>query len=170
MTTNNQDLRTRVSALMPQARADLAELVACQSVADPRQFPESESLKAAQLLIEKFSAGRGAADDKGNLVAHLTALRALGDERRVGVKLIAEGSEEQGTGGLERFVPAHADLLRADAIIVADTGNFALGVPTFTTALRGLVNVVVHVRALDGAMHSGMFGGPAPDALLAAPT
>jgi acetylornithine deacetylase/succinyl-diaminopimelate desuccinylase-like protein len=232
MTTTTPDLGSRVSALMPQARTDLAELVACKSVADPRQFPPSECLKAAQLVIEKFSAagmedlrledtpdghpavyghmpappgaptvllyghydvqppldptgtawksppfelterdgrwyGRGASDCKGNLVAHLTALRALGDERRVGVKLIAEGSEEQGTGGLERFVPKHADLLRADAIVVADSGNFALGVPTFTTALRGLVNVVVRVRALAGAMHSGMFGGPAPDALLA---
>jgi acetylornithine deacetylase/succinyl-diaminopimelate desuccinylase-like protein len=58
-------------------------------------------------------------------------------------------------------------MLDADAIIVADTGNFALGVPTFTTTLRGLVNLVVRVRALDSAMHSGMFGGPAPDALLA---
>ena len=111
--------------------------------------------------------GRGAADCKGNIVAHLTALRALGGELPVGVKLIAEGSEEQGTGGLEGFVPGHADLLRADAILVADTGNFAVGVPTLTTSLRGLTNVVVTVSTLDNAMHSGMFGGPAPDALLA---
>ncbi len=225
-------LRDRVHALMPHARSDLAELVACQSVADPRQFPASECLKAAQLVIDKFAAagmrdvhleqtpdghpavyghipapagaptvllychydvqppldptgeawksppfeltqrdgrwyGRGASDCKGNIVAHLTALRALGDELPVGIKLIAEGSEEQGTGGLERFVPEHADLLAADAIVVADSGNFALGVPTFTTTLRGLINVVVRVRALDSAMHSGMFGGAAPDALLA---
>ena len=86
--------------------------------------------------------GRGAADCKGNIVVHLTALRALRGELPVGIKLIAEGSEEQGTGGLEAFVPDHADLLRADTIIVADTGNFAVGVPTLTTALRGLANVV----------------------------
>ena len=112
--------------------------------------------------------GRGAADCKGNIVMHLTALRALGGgEFPVGIKLIAEGAEEQGTGGLEQFVPEQADLLRADAILVCDTGNFAVGVPTLTTTLRGLANVTVTVRTLGSAMHSGMFGGPAPDALLA---
>jgi acetylornithine deacetylase/succinyl-diaminopimelate desuccinylase-like protein len=111
--------------------------------------------------------GRGAADCKGNILVHLTALRALQGDIPVGIKLIAEGSEEQGTGGLEKFVPAHADLLQADAILVADAGNFALGVPTLTTALRGVTNVVVKVTTLGSTMHSGMFGGPAPDALMA---
>jgi acetylornithine deacetylase/succinyl-diaminopimelate desuccinylase-like protein len=97
---------------------------------------------------------------------HLTALRAL---RQIdggfpcGVKLICEGSEEQGTGGLEAFVPGHADLLRADTILVVDTGNFAVGVPTLTTTLRGMTSVDVRLDALASAMHSGMFGGPAPD-------
>ena len=58
---------------------------------------------------------------------HLTALRALGDDVPVNLKLVVEGSEEQGTGGLEAFVPDHADLLRADAILVCDTGNAAVG-------------------------------------------
>ncbi|GAA1733999.1 dipeptidase [Luedemannella helvata] len=111
--------------------------------------------------------GRGAADCKGNILMHLTALRALGDDIPVNLKLIVEGSEEQGTGGLEEFVPEHVDLLRADAILVCDTGNAAVGVPTVTTSLRGLVNVVVTVAALSSEMHSGMFGGPAPDALAA---
>ncbi len=111
--------------------------------------------------------GRGSADCKGNIVLHLTALRALGDELPVGVKLIAEGAEEQGTGGIEQFVPRSADLLEADAIIVADAGNVALGVPTLTTTLRGVVSVTVTVRTLAGEIHSGMYGGAAPDALLA---
>jgi cysteinylglycine-S-conjugate dipeptidase len=67
--------------------------------------------------------GRGASDCKGNIVMHLMALRALGHEIPVHVKVVVEGSEEQGTGGLEAFVPEHADLLRADAIIVADTAT-----------------------------------------------
>ena len=104
---------------------------------------------------------------------HLTALRAL---RSGGfpctIKIICEGSEEQGTGGLEAFVPQNADLLRADAILVGDTGNFAVGVPTLTTTLRGMTSVDVTVAALGSAMHSGMFGGagagparrPDPDA------
>ena len=112
--------------------------------------------------------GRGAADSKGNIVAHLAALRALKELRGgfpTGVKLICEGSEEQGTGGLEAFVPEHEALLGADAILVCDTGNFAAGVPTLTTTLRGVTNVDVTVRALGSALHSGMFGGPAPDPL-----
>ena len=110
--------------------------------------------------------GRGSADCKGNIVMHLTALRALKQVSGgfpCGVKLICEGSEEQGTGGLEEFVPPNADLLRADTILVVDTGNFAVGVPTLTTTLRGMTSVDVTVRALGSAMHSGMFGGPAPD-------
>ena len=113
--------------------------------------------------------GRGAADCKGNIVMHLTALRALREHDGglpCTVKLIAEGSEEQGTGGLEAFVPGHADLLRADAILVCDTGNFAVGVPTLTTTLRGMTSVDIRLHALASAMHSGMFGGPAPDPVL----
>jgi acetylornithine deacetylase/succinyl-diaminopimelate desuccinylase-like protein len=111
--------------------------------------------------------GRGTADCKGNILMHLTALRALGDEMPVNLKLIVEGSEEQGTGGLEEFVPGHADLLAADAILVCDTGNAAVGAPAATISLRGLANVVVTVEALSSEMHSGMFGGAAPDALAA---
>ncbi|GAA0468637.1 dipeptidase [Paractinoplanes deccanensis] len=111
--------------------------------------------------------GRGAADCKGNIVMHLTALRALGPDVPVNLKLIVEGSEEQGTGGLEDFVQRNPELLAADAILVCDTGNAAVGVPAATVTLRGMVNVVVSVSALSGELHSGMFGGPAPDALAA---
>ena len=118
--------------------------------------------------------GRGSADCKGNIVMHLTALRALGTALRalgqdlpVGITLVAEGSEEQGTGGLEEFVTANPDLLAADAILICDCGNFAAGLPTFTTTLRGNVSVVATVSTLAGPVHSGMFGGAAPDALAA---
>ncbi|WP_067568443.1 dipeptidase [Nocardia acidivorans] len=115
--------------------------------------------------------GRGSADCKGNIVTHLTALRALrkvvGDKYPVGLTLVAEGSEEQGTGGLERFVPDNVELLRSDTLLICDCGNFAVGVPTFTQTLRGNVNVLVTIETLEGPMHSGMFGGPAPDALAA---
>ncbi len=110
--------------------------------------------------------GRGSADCKGNIVMHLTALRALKQVAGTfpcGIKLISEGSEEQGTGGLEAFVPENAELLKADTILVCDTGNFAVGVPTLTTTLRGMTSVDVTLTALGSAMHSGMFGGPAPD-------
>ncbi len=111
--------------------------------------------------------GRGAADDKGNLIVHLTALRALEGEVPVGVKFICEGAEEQGTGGMEHYVRENAALLRADAVLILDAGNFAVGVPTLTTTLRGIANVEIRVTSLAGAVHSGSLGGPAPDALMA---
>jgi acetylornithine deacetylase/succinyl-diaminopimelate desuccinylase-like protein len=111
--------------------------------------------------------GRGTADCKGNIVMHLTALRALGDDIPVGLRFVAEGSEEQGTGGLEEYVARHPEEFRADALLVCDTGNAAVGTGTATTTLRGMANVVVTVRTLESEIHSGMFGGPAPDALAA---
>ncbi len=111
--------------------------------------------------------GRGAADDKSGIVMHAGALLALGEDSPVGVKVLVEGSEECGGGGIEDFVRAHAELLRADVVVIADLGNFALGVPTLTTSLRGMAACDVEVETLEGAVHSGKFGGPAPDALVA---
>ncbi|MEU7133320.1 dipeptidase [Streptomyces sp. NPDC046261] len=113
--------------------------------------------------------GRGAADCKGGLIMHLTALRALKEHGGVpvNVKVIVEGSEEQGTGGLERYAEAHPELLTADAIVIGDAGNFRLGLPTVTATLRGMTLVRVRVDTLEGNLHSGMFGGAAPDALAA---
>ena len=221
----------RIAELMPRTRAELADLVAIPSVADPRQYPPEECAKAAEWVVEAFRElgfadiglhetadgskavvgsrpssrpdaptvllyahydvqppldedawrtppfeltevdgrwfGRGAADCKGNILMHLTALRALGDDVPVNLKVVVEGAEEMGTGGLEAFVPKHADLLRADAILLCDTGNTAVGKPAVTVSLRGMVNLVVHVEGLPSEVHSGMFGGPAPDALAA---
>ncbi len=111
--------------------------------------------------------GRGAADDKSGIVMHAGALLALGDDCPVGVKVLIEGQEEADGGGIEEFVKAHAELLHADVVVVADLGNYALGVPTLTTSLRGMAACDVEVETLEGAVHSGMFGGPAPDALVA---
>ncbi|MFH8463463.1 dipeptidase [Streptomyces sp. NPDC017991] len=227
---DDTDLAARVAGLMPRARADLTELVAIPSVADPRQYPPEKCQEAAQWVADAFTEvglkavhlartpdgshavlghrppppgaptvllychydvqppldeaawttepftlterdgrwyGRGAADCKGNIVMHLTALRALGDDIPVGIRFVAEGSEEQGTGGLEQYVALHPEQFTADALLVCDTGNAAVGVGTATITLRGLVDVVVSVGTLDGEIHSGMFGGPAPDALAA---
>ncbi|WP_029432420.1 M20/M25/M40 family metallo-hydrolase [Blastococcus sp. URHD0036] len=111
--------------------------------------------------------GRGAADCKGNVLMHLLALRALGDDVPVHLGLVVEGSEEQGTGGLEAYVAAHPGQFRADAVLVCDTGGVAVGEPAVTVSLRGVVGVVVTVMALEAPLHSGVFGGAAPDALAA---
>ncbi|WP_328911880.1 MULTISPECIES: dipeptidase [unclassified Streptomyces] len=225
-------LSETVSALIPRARAELAELVSFASVADERQFPRSECEKAADwvaaalrqdgfqdvalldtpdgtqsvygflpgpataptvLLYAHYDVqppldesawlsppfelterdgrwyGRGAADCKGGLLMHLTALRALAEQGGVpvNIKVIVEGSEEQGTGGLERYAELHPELLAADAVVIGDAGNFRLGLPTVTSSLRGMVLMEVRVATLEGNLHSGQFGGAAPDALAA---
>ena len=111
--------------------------------------------------------GRGTADCKGGLIMHLLALRALKADGGVPVtvKVIVEGSEEQGTGGLERYAEQHPELLAADTIVIGDSGNFRVGLPTVTTTLRGMTLLRVQVETLAGNLHSGQFGGAAPDAL-----
>ncbi|HEY9438328.1 MAG TPA: dipeptidase [Streptomyces sp.] len=221
-----------VASLMPRARAELAELVAFRSVADPAQFPRSECEAAAAWVADALRAedfqdialldtpdgtqsvygflpgpagaptvllyahydvqppldesawitppfelterdgrwfGRGAADCKGGLIMHLLALRALKANGGVpvSVKVIAEGSEEQGTGGLERYAEAHPALLTADTIVIGDTGNFRVGLPTVTSTLRGMTMLRVQLDTLEGNLHSGQFGGAGPDALAA---
>ncbi|MET7713856.1 dipeptidase [Streptomyces sp. NPDC005407] len=113
--------------------------------------------------------GRGAADCKGGFIMHLLALRALKTNGGipVTVKVIVEGSEEQGTGGLEQYAEAHPELLTADAIVIGDTGNFRVGLPTVTATLRGMTMIRVQIDTLEGNLHSGQFGGAAPDALAA---
>lgn len=111
--------------------------------------------------------GRGAADDKAGIVAHLGALRLLrdADALGVGVRLFIEGEEEIGSPTFRPFLEAHRDRLEADVIVVADSNNWTVGTPAITTSLRGVVGANVTVRVLDHAVHSGMYGGPVLDAV-----
>jgi acetylornithine deacetylase/succinyl-diaminopimelate desuccinylase-like protein len=109
--------------------------------------------------------GRGAADDKAGVMAHVAALRAFGDDVPVGVTVFVEGEEEYGSDSLDALIAEHRDELTADVIVIADSGNWDVGVPALTTSLRGLVNCFVDVKVLRQAVHSGMFGGAVPDAL-----
>lgn len=110
--------------------------------------------------------GRGAADDKAGIITHVAALRALGDDLPVTVRLFIEGEEEVGSETLPALLAAHADRLAADVIVIADSGNWDIGVPALTTSLRGLVRMDVEVRTLSHAVHSGMWGGLVPDAVM----
>ncbi|MGW8351562.1 M20/M25/M40 family metallo-hydrolase [Streptomyces wedmorensis] len=221
-----------VRSLMPTAKAELAALVAFESVADEAVAPRSECEAAANWVADALRAedfqdvalldtpdgsqsvygvlpgpagaptvllyahydvqpkldesawltppfelterdgrwyGRGAADCKGGFVMHLLALRALKANGGVPVtvKVIVEGSEEQGTGGLERYAEQQPELLAADAIVIGDAGNFRVGLPTVTATLRGMTMIRVQIDTLEGNLHSGQFGGAAPDALAA---
>ncbi len=109
--------------------------------------------------------GRGAADDKAGIMAHLAAQRAHKGNLPVGVTVFVEGEEEIGSDSLATILERHGDKLRADAIVLADSGNWDIGEPALTTTLRGLIRVVVTVRTLDHGVHSGMFGGAVPDAV-----
>ncbi len=110
--------------------------------------------------------GRGAADDKAGIAAHLAAVRALGEDLGVGVTMFIEGEEEVGSDTLAELLREHRDYLSADVIVIADSTNWDIGVPALTTSLRGLVRVDVGVRTLTHAVHSGMWGGLVPDALM----
>ncbi|MGZ8738565.1 MAG: M20/M25/M40 family metallo-hydrolase [Nocardioides sp.] len=110
--------------------------------------------------------GRGAADDKAGIVAHLAAIRALGDDLPVGVTMFIEGEEEVGSESLEAFLEEYKSELEADVIVIADSGNWDIGVPALTTSLRGLVRADIAVRTLTHAVHSGMWGGLVPDSLI----
>lgn len=127
--------------------------------------------------------GRGAADCKGHVAMHLAVLRAaeqlastqggdagssnpFADLGKIGIRVVVEGSEERGGDGLEDLLAERPELFEADVFLIADSGNDALGVPSVCTALRGSAPVTVTLRTIEQPMHSGQFGGAAPDALL----
>ena len=127
--------------------------------------PFEPTLKGTRLY------GRGAADDKAGIVTHLAAIRAIkeiaGADFELGLTLFIEGEEEAGSPTFRNFLDENATDLAADVIIVADSGNWTVEIPALTTTLRGLVSQVIEVSTLDHALHSGMYGGAVPDAMMA---
>src|SRR5262245_31659532 len=114
--------------------------------------------------------GRGSADDKAGAVAHAHAVGAwLRSEGTLpcNVRVLIEGEEEIGSPTLHSFLTAHLDELRSDVLVLADAGNWAVGVPGLTYSLRGLAAADIQLRALDGPQHSGMVGGAVPDPVMA---
>ena len=115
--------------------------------------------------------GRGSADDKAGVMAHVGALRALlevvGDPK-VGIVVFIEGEEEFGSRSFRALLERHRALLAADVIVVADSDNWSIDTPSLTVGLRGNVTFALTVSTLGHASHSGMYGGAVPDAMLAA--
>jgi cysteinylglycine-S-conjugate dipeptidase len=111
--------------------------------------------------------GRGTADDKAGIAVHAAALGVWEGQPPVGVSVFIEGEEEIGSAHLSGFLDKYEDLLRADAIVLADCANWTVGLPTLTTSVRGILDCLVEVRTSDHAVHSGRYGGAIPDALTA---
>jgi acetylornithine deacetylase/succinyl-diaminopimelate desuccinylase-like protein len=113
---------------------------------------------------------RGAADDKGAISAFLGAIaayRKTGNTLPVNVKMLVEGEEEVGSKNLLKFFETHRERLKSDVIVVCDTENIEVGIPSITYSLRGIVAVKVDVTTARVPIHSGMGGGAVPDAAVA---
>lgn len=146
-------------------------LYAHHDVQPPGQEADWDSAPYEPTLRGERLYGRGAADDKAGVMAHIGAIRALlsvESDPDVGIVLFAEGEEEFGSRSLPAILEAHHDKLAADAIVVADSGNWDLETPALTVGLRGAVAFNLRISTLDHASHSGQFGGAVPDAMLAA--
>jgi cysteinylglycine-S-conjugate dipeptidase len=114
--------------------------------------------------------GRGSADDKAGAVAHahaVSAWLASSGALPCNVRVLIEGEEEIGSPTLHAFLSAHFEELRSDVLVLADAGNWKVGVPGLTYSLRGLAAADIELRALDGPVHSGMAGGAIPDPVMA---
>lgn len=113
--------------------------------------------------------GRGAADDKAGVMAHVGAIRALtqvsGGALPVSLTVFVEGEEEIGSPTFAEFLAQYGSRIHSDVVVVADSANWKVGIPALTTSLRGLVDAVVQVDVLEHSVHSGMFGGPVLDAI-----
>jgi acetylornithine deacetylase/succinyl-diaminopimelate desuccinylase-like protein len=114
--------------------------------------------------------GRGAADDKSGIAVHAATLQTLravyGDDLPIGLRVVIEGEEET-QSHLGDFVEANPGLFAADVFVIADGGNEQVGVPVLEVSTRGAVVLTIEVKTLAQPVHSGIFGGAAPDALMA---
>lgn len=146
-------------------------LYAHHDVQPPGEESEWDSLPFEPTARGERLYGRGAADDKAGVMAHIAAIRAFvataGTDFDLGLVLFVEGEEEFGSRSFANFLELHADALSADVIVVADSDNWDVRTPSLTVGLRGNVTLAVTVSTLDHASHSGMFGGAVPDAMLA---
>jgi acetylornithine deacetylase/succinyl-diaminopimelate desuccinylase-like protein len=140
-------------------------LYAHHDVQPPGPDGEWETAPFEPLELNGRLLGRGSSDDKAGIVVHAGAVGAFGGRPPVGVKVFVEGEEEVGSEHLPAYLAEYGNRLRADLIVIADSGNWKVGRPALTTSLRGNIAVTVEVRALRSGVHSGLAGGPIPDAL-----
>src|SRR5204862_4165821 len=127
---------------------------------DPVDLWESPPFEATVRDGEIYA--RGAADDKGQIFMHFKAVEAYlkdGGRLPVNLKIIIEGEEEVGSENLDEFIRGHKSELKADVVVISDSGMFARGVPSICYGLRGLVYFQIDLRGSSTDLHSGSFGG-----------
>jgi acetylornithine deacetylase/succinyl-diaminopimelate desuccinylase-like protein len=155
----------------PVGGAPTVVLYAHHDVQPPGLASEWESPAYEPTVRSGRLYGRGSADDKAGIAVHLGALRALASHHagdlQLGVVVFIEGEEENGSPSFSGFLREHRELLEGDIIIVADSDNPSAQTPALTVSLRGNVTATLRVRTLSHAVHSGMFGGVLPDAMMA---
>ena len=133
--------------------------------ADPYELWDSDPLdqvvKKTKIHPEGAIFARGACDDKGQMFMHLKAFEAMykSGELHCNVKFMFEGEEEVGSSNLEKFVRSNVELLRADVVLVSDTGIINNTTPSICVGLRGLSYVEVEVTGPNRDLHSGLYGG-----------
>jgi acetylornithine deacetylase/succinyl-diaminopimelate desuccinylase-like protein len=112
--------------------------------------------------------GRGTADDKGQMYMHVKAvetLRAVNGTLPINLKFLVEGEEEVGGASIAKYVAENPQKLKADVALVSDTALYAPGIPTLTIGLRGLIYLEVESTGPSRDLHSGLYGGAAPNAV-----
>jgi acetylornithine deacetylase/succinyl-diaminopimelate desuccinylase-like protein len=111
---------------------------------------------------------RGSADDKGQMYSQIKAveaLRAVKGTLPINLKFLIEGEEEVGGESIAKYVPEHKEKLKADVALVCDTELYAEGIPTLCVGLRGLIYTEIEARGPMRDLHSGLYGGVAPNAV-----
>jgi acetylornithine deacetylase/succinyl-diaminopimelate desuccinylase-like protein len=114
--------------------------------------------------------GRGTADDKGQMYSHIKAIEALRaasptGQLPVNIRFLVEGEEEVGGAAIAKFVAENPERLSADVALVSDTAMYAEGMPTLCIGLRGLIYMEVEAAGPMRDLHSGLYGGAAPNAV-----
>lgn len=127
--------------------------------------PFEPVIKKTELHPDGAIFARGACDDKGQFFMHLKAVEYMiqNDELPCNVKFMIEGEEEVGSDSLEDFLKENSEKLKNDIILISDTGMIANDTPSITTGLRGLSYVEVEVTGANRDLHSGIYGGAAPN-------
>ena len=110
--------------------------------------------------------GRGSGDNKAGVVVHYNVVKELLEDLPVNIRIFIEGEEEIGSPTMSDFIEQNREALEADVIVIADSGNVKIGVPTITTSLRGLADAIIEVDQPMRPVHSGMGGGIVPDAFM----